>query len=258
MRIIAGGCFNRLHLGHLYFFLKAKEYGGKLTLILTHDKNNFKKNKLKAVYRKKNLENLALIDEILIGDALNYLKTIRKIKPDLIVLGYDQKLPKQIEDYVEKKSVKVVRLAKLKNYKKQPNSFLAKIVSGKKKGAYFMSLAGYKENLLQIFGKKFFPGTLNLSVSSFGFDFFKLLNRDKLINIAEFEEHGKIYGGILIYPCQLKIPDFKNFSFKKFKAWVVFPKKSGHQKNIIEIIHPFNLKAKYGLKNSDIIEIGLY
>ena len=112
MRVLAGGCFNKIHKGHIYFLKKAKSFG-YLVVVLTHDKNNKKPYAVKAIKRRRNLAKIKIADKIIIGDAKDFSKVVKRIKPDVIILGYDQKLP------IKKKGlgkIKIRRIRKLGKY----------------------------------------------------------------------------------------------------------------------------------------------
>lgn len=109
-KILVGGCFNSIHPGHIYFLKEAKKLAGKLIVVLTNDKNNKKPYAIPAKERKRLLESLNIADEILIGEPDDKTKIIKKVKPDIIALGYDQKLPDGLENF------KFVRIKKLVNY----------------------------------------------------------------------------------------------------------------------------------------------
>lgn len=109
-KVLAGGSFNAIHPGHIYFLNEAKKLGDKLVVVLTHDKNNKKPYAVLAEKRKKLLKSLGIADKILIGCAKDKTRIIKKIKPDIIALGYDQKLPEGL------KSFKFARINKLGNY----------------------------------------------------------------------------------------------------------------------------------------------
>lgn len=108
MKILVGGCFNKIHKGHIYFLNKAKL--GYLVVVLANDKNNRKPYAIKATKRKSNLAKLKIADKIVIGDTNDFSKIVKKEKPDLIALGYDQELPDGV------KGIKVKRVRKYRNY----------------------------------------------------------------------------------------------------------------------------------------------
>lgn len=114
-KVLAGGSFNTIHPGHVYFLNEAKKLGDELIVVLTNDKNNIKPYAVLARERKKLLKSLGIADKILIGDSKDKTKIIKKIKPDLVVLGYDQDIPNSLE------GVKVVRINKLGDYSTKNN-----------------------------------------------------------------------------------------------------------------------------------------
>ena len=96
---MVGGCFNSIHSGHIFFLKEAKKLGDTLIVVLTHDKNNNKPYAISATERKKALESLNIADKIVIGDFNNKIKIVRELKPDVIVLGYDQTLPEGLTKF---------------------------------------------------------------------------------------------------------------------------------------------------------------
>jgi FAD synthetase len=92
-KILVGGTFNTIHPGHVYFLKKAKSLGDELIVVLTNDKNNNKPYAKPAEQRKRNLEKLDIADKIIIGDEKDCMKVVEREKPDIIALGYDQRLP---------------------------------------------------------------------------------------------------------------------------------------------------------------------
>jgi FAD synthetase len=109
-KVLVGGCFNSIHPGHIYFLKEAKKFGDKLIIVLANDKNNKKPYVIPAWERKKKMEALNIADQVLIGDPKDKTKIVKEIKPDIIALGYDQKIPKDLGD------LEVVRIKKLGNY----------------------------------------------------------------------------------------------------------------------------------------------
>lgn len=98
-KVLAGGCFNSIHPGHIYFLKEAKKLGDELIVVLANDKNNKKPYAVLAKERKKLLESLHIANKILIGDPKDKTKIIKKIKPDIIALGYDQKIPEGLKNF---------------------------------------------------------------------------------------------------------------------------------------------------------------
>ncbi len=109
-KILVGGCFNSIHPGHIYFLQEAKKLASELIVVLTNDKNNKKPYAISVKERKKLLKFLNIADKILIGDPKDKTKVVKKIKPDIIALGYDQKIPEGLENF------KYIRIKKLGTY----------------------------------------------------------------------------------------------------------------------------------------------
>lgn len=112
VKIICGGGFNRLHIGHEFFLKGARKLGDELVVMISHDNLNKKKLGKEAILasqRKKAVENLGIADKVLIGDPKDRMKIVREEKPDVIALGYDQKMP-ELENV---KGIKIVRIGKM-------------------------------------------------------------------------------------------------------------------------------------------------
>ncbi len=109
-KVMAFGTFDILHPGHLAYLKEAKELGDLLTVIVSRDRNA---EKLKSRKPHNNQENrlrkitsLAIVDEAILGSEKDFFKDIRKIKPDFIALGYDQKAD-WLEDKLKKENLKI-------------------------------------------------------------------------------------------------------------------------------------------------------
>jgi len=113
-RALVFGTFDKLHPGHRRFLAQAKKLADELYVVVARDVNV---KKIKGhwpnqaeIARLKNLKNANLATEVMLGsiDIKNRCHIINKIKPDIIALGYDQKI-----NMTELK-------AKLKKYKLNP------------------------------------------------------------------------------------------------------------------------------------------
>ncbi len=111
-KVLAGGCFNKLHEGHVYFLMRAKALGSELTVVLANDSHNKKPYAIKAELRKEALEKLGIADKVIIGDPDQFVGTVIKEKPAVIALGYDQTLPADVEAKLSELNVKVARVDK--------------------------------------------------------------------------------------------------------------------------------------------------
>ncbi len=122
IKVLAGGRFNILHPGHIYFLRKAKSLGDYLVVVVANDRTVRREGKdliFPQAVRKKTVESLRFVDRAVIGHGTDILKTVEKIKPDIIALGYDQNLKeKELEKRLKERGFfcRIVRIQKLKNY----------------------------------------------------------------------------------------------------------------------------------------------
>jgi len=97
MKVITFGNFDIIHPGHIAYLKFAKLQGSKLYTIVATDyfseKIKGRVNINKEDKRKQDIIKLNIADVVLLGSKTNPFESILKIKPDVIVLGYDQKAP---------------------------------------------------------------------------------------------------------------------------------------------------------------------
>jgi len=89
---MAFGTFDLLHPGHLNYLHQAKKQGDYLIVVLARDKVKAKMGKLTLFSEKERLfliQNLAIVDEAVLGYLSRPLKIVIEKKPDVICLGYD-------------------------------------------------------------------------------------------------------------------------------------------------------------------------
>ena len=94
-KVLVGGCFDILHVGHVGFLKKARSFGDYLIVLLESDENIKKlKGKGKPIFNLKEriavLKAIKYVDKIIVV-AKNpthetYLKSIKKIKPNVVAI----------------------------------------------------------------------------------------------------------------------------------------------------------------------------
>ena len=121
--VLAFGTFDYLHPGHCNFFQQAKKLG-RLIVIVARDKNVKKIKNLRPHKNERSRLATVAIDpnvcKALLGDQTDFLKPILKIKPDIIVLGFDQKtfsIP-SLQTKLKKHNL-MPKIIRLKSYKPQ-------------------------------------------------------------------------------------------------------------------------------------------
>ncbi|MEM3445406.1 MAG: adenylyltransferase/cytidyltransferase family protein [Thermoplasmata archaeon] len=93
--VMASGVFDILHLGHVHYLNEAKKFGDRLVVVVARDVTVLRrKGRLPIVpdyLRVQLVGALKPVDEAILGDTDDFYKTVEKVRPDVIVLGYDQK-----------------------------------------------------------------------------------------------------------------------------------------------------------------------
>lgn len=125
-KVLAGGRFNIIHPGHIYFLQKAKALGDSLVVVIASDKTvkDAKKPLLfPAQERRAMVDVIKGVDKTVIGYDIKgeagYVKIIRDEKPDVIALGYDQKVDvKKLKNLARQAGVRctIIRIKNFRGY----------------------------------------------------------------------------------------------------------------------------------------------
>jgi len=112
------GTFDKLHPGHLSYLKQARKYGDCLLVVVGRDKNVFRiKGKLPKENEKtrlKNVQKVKFVDKAILGQLRDKFKVVKKHQPDVICLGYDQKVDtEKLKDFFSG------RIVRLKPYKEE-------------------------------------------------------------------------------------------------------------------------------------------
>ncbi|MFA6106736.1 MAG: adenylyltransferase/cytidyltransferase family protein [Patescibacteria group bacterium] len=116
-KVMVFGTFDIFHPGHAHFLKQARKLGRHLTVIIARDRNvKTIKGKLprnKENVRLKRVRMSGLAQEVILGNLSDKYAVIRKFKPDVIALGYDQL--NYTEGLAKKfKNIKIIRLKAFK------------------------------------------------------------------------------------------------------------------------------------------------
>lgn len=131
--VLAGGCFDIIHPGHLIYLEKAKTQGDVLFVALESDSNV---RRLKGedrpingqLQRAEQLANLSFADYIILLPALlgyrQYFDLTQKLSPHIIAITEGD--PKQKEKEIQTKEIGAKVIAVVKHYKKYSTTKLLK------------------------------------------------------------------------------------------------------------------------------------
>ena len=92
--VLAGGVFDIIHPGHIHTLNAAKALGGVLVVAIATDKTAKKMKKRSPLHnqelRRELVSYLSMVDEAIVGHEDDIFQTVKEVKPNIIVLGYDQ------------------------------------------------------------------------------------------------------------------------------------------------------------------------
>lgn len=106
--VLLFGTFDILHPGHRDLFRQARQHGDRVEVILARDATveqvKGRPPHFDEIQRKLQLEREPSIDIVHLGSLTDKYAAIREIKPDVILLGYDQdafvdKLPPKLQEW---------------------------------------------------------------------------------------------------------------------------------------------------------------
>lgn len=92
--VLAGGVFDIIHPGHIYTLNAAKSLGDILVVVVATDNTSVRMKKRKPLHSQKQrqelVESLSMVDLCLVGQEDDMFKTVNRVRPQIIALGYDQ------------------------------------------------------------------------------------------------------------------------------------------------------------------------
>jgi cytidyltransferase-like protein len=125
-KVMVFGTFDIFHKGHENFLKQARRKGDFVIAVVARDKTVFGVKKQRTANseqeRSKALKESGLADEVILGSLGDKYLVIKKYKPDVICLGYDQKafttdLAKKLKEFGLDKTATI----RLKSY--HPNKY---------------------------------------------------------------------------------------------------------------------------------------
>jgi FAD synthetase len=113
-KVVCAGTFDHLHEGHINFLKQAKALGDELIVIVARDETvkrikGFFPSQQERV-RRNNIEDTKIPDLVVLGNLdTDLFEILKELEPDIIALGYDQRVSE--EEIIKRfPNCKVVRL----------------------------------------------------------------------------------------------------------------------------------------------------
>ena len=128
------GVFDGLHKGHLHFINQASKLGSIITVVTRNSiilkmKKHLPKFSLKKRISDLSVARTVLAIKIIAGDTkIGSWNVIKKNKPDIVALGYDQKdLKKSLKKFISENKLKIkIKIISPHKPKKFHSSILSK------------------------------------------------------------------------------------------------------------------------------------
>ena len=130
-------------------------------------------------------------------------------------------------------------------FEKRKTSITGIVESGLGEGSYYISLREYYKQFKEKLNMSPFKGTLNLRVEYL--DLINLITGLKKIMINGFKTSNRTFGEIISYKVKVN----------GIKSAIVIPKRTSHNRDIIEIISETNFRKKLNLNDGDKVEVSL-
>ncbi|NVM52778.1 MAG: FAD synthase [Candidatus Helarchaeota archaeon] len=128
VKVVAFGTFDLLHYGHVKMLEKAKELGGEdaeLIVVISRDSSSEKVKGHPPIFPDDQRLNLIKALKVVNDAVLGYegdtwkdrLKIIEDLKPNIIVLGYDQPVDiNALQDELIKRGLEIEKIVRLEKY----------------------------------------------------------------------------------------------------------------------------------------------
>jgi len=115
-KVLVGGTFDLLHPGHVYLLEEASKYG-RVYVIVARDKNSERFKGKKPVNSEAQrlfmVKNLKQVYDATLGED-DVIAGVLKVKPDIIVLGPDQKFPEdKLREELASRGLKGIRILRV-------------------------------------------------------------------------------------------------------------------------------------------------
>jgi riboflavin kinase len=127
--------------------------------------------------------------------------------------------------------------------------FRGKVFTGLGEGAHYMSLEGYKRQLVEKLSLSPFPGTLNLRLLSSSYRRqLEDLRRRPGIRVDGFTDGLRTYGSLKCFPALIE----------DIRGAVLIIERTHYDASVLEVIAPVSLREALSLKDGDVVTVKVF
>ena len=117
-KVFVGGTFDLIHPGHIEFLKEASLYG-RVYVAIARDKNSERVKGRRPIndemQRLEVVKSIRYVFEAFLGDENDFLKSVERVKPDIIFLGPDQNVnEEELKKELEKRGLKNIEIIRMK------------------------------------------------------------------------------------------------------------------------------------------------
>ncbi len=96
------GTFDILHPGHIFYITKAMKIARKIIIVVARDSRVLERKKRRPIHsenqRRERLTKIFPKAKVILGDENDIFAPIYEFEPDVLVFGYDQYIPPNLEE----------------------------------------------------------------------------------------------------------------------------------------------------------------
>jgi len=128
--------------------------------------------------------------------------------------------------------------------------FEGKVFTGFGEGAYYVKKRAYRKQFFKILGFEPYPGTLNVKLEKKELiEKNRELRQMRGIKVLGFEDRFRTYGDVYVYRALIE---------DTLEGAIVYAERTHYDERVIEIISPYYLRRRLGLKDGDLIRFKVF